>query len=130
METEKICAPIQREAVSADVLKADYLKWLELAEDYSTSSCDEINVLVGLDYYLQFISGEVRRQEGKISRVKVQNRITQVICPKKNGIHEKEQVDYHKTRSIVNVYNQIQEMLQTSNKVYLLQPTMGRSTVS
>ena len=70
VETERICAPIQREAVSIDVLNSEYLRPLEMAEDYSTSSCDEIDVLVGLDYYWQFITGEVIRQEGKPMAVK------------------------------------------------------------
>ena len=64
VETEKICPPISWEAIPADVLNAPFLKGLTLAEDYSNSSCDEIDVLVGLDYYWDFITGGRKTQAG------------------------------------------------------------------
>ena len=65
VETDRICAPISREAVSPDILNCSYLKGLDWAEDYSCSSTDEIDVLIGLDSYWDLISGKTRRKKIK-----------------------------------------------------------------
>ena len=65
IETDKICAPIRREAIPIDFLECQYLRGLDLAEDYSSSSNDEIDVLIGLDFYWDLITGRVKRKKDK-----------------------------------------------------------------
>ena len=65
VETDKICPPIHRQALPNNLLKCHYLQGIDLAEDYASSSDDEIHVLIGLDYYWEFVSGRVRREKHK-----------------------------------------------------------------
>merc|ERR1712055_1048304 len=63
VETDRICGPISREAVPPDILHSPYLRGLDLAEDYSCSSEDEIDVLIGLDSYWDLVSSKTRRKK-------------------------------------------------------------------
>lgn len=65
VETDRICPSIHREAITANLLESRYLQGIQLAEDYSSSSDDEVDVLIGLDYYWDFVSGRVKRQKDK-----------------------------------------------------------------
>lgn len=65
VETNKICPSIHREAIPSNLLDCRYLQGIYLAEDYTKSSDDEIDVLIGLDYYWDFVTGKVKRQRNK-----------------------------------------------------------------
>ena len=65
VETDRICASIKREGIPVDFLEGHYLRGLDLAEDYSTSSDDEIDVLIGLDFYWDLVTGRIRRKKDK-----------------------------------------------------------------
>ena len=65
VETDRICASIHREAIPHDFLECQYLRGLDLAEDYSSSSEDEIDVLIGLDFYWDLVTGRIRRKKDK-----------------------------------------------------------------
>ena len=63
VRTDKICAPIKRGAVPRVFLECPYLSGLDLAEDYSTSKDEEIDVLIGLDAYWSLVTGRVTRRK-------------------------------------------------------------------
>ena len=65
VETDVICSNIHREAVSNHVLEFSYLQGIDLAEDYSSTSDDTIDVLIGLDFYWSFVTGKTRRKPNK-----------------------------------------------------------------
>ena len=65
VETDKICSKIHREALPYNLFKCKYLRRIRLADDYTTSSDDEIDVLIGLNYYWSFVTGKVKRQINK-----------------------------------------------------------------
>ena len=65
IETDRICASIRREAIPVDFLECSYLRDLDLAEDYTVSSNDEIDVLIGLDFYWDLVTGRIRRKKDK-----------------------------------------------------------------
>ena len=65
IETDRICASIRREAIPPNFLECQYLRGLDLAEDYSSSSEDEIDVLIGLDFYWDLVTGISRREKDK-----------------------------------------------------------------
>ena len=65
IETDRICPSIHREALPSNLLQCKYLQGLNLAEDYTSSSDEEIDVLISLDYYWEFVTGRVKRQKNK-----------------------------------------------------------------
>ena len=65
IEIDKITRNVYREAIPSNFLQHWYLKGLQLAEDYEVENNEDIDILIGLDFYWQFITGRTRRQEGK-----------------------------------------------------------------
>ena len=62
--TDKICPSLRREAVPPAMLDAKYLRGLDMAQDYSSSDMEEIDVLIGLDAYWSFVTGRIKRKKG------------------------------------------------------------------
>ena len=65
VETEIITCNLKRESVPEQFFKHRYARGLQFAEDYSIANSDDIDVLIGLDFYWSFITGRVRRQLNK-----------------------------------------------------------------
>ena len=65
IETEIISPSINREAVPPNLLHCRYLQGIQLAENYTITDNEEIDVMIGLDYYWSFVTGRVKRQPGK-----------------------------------------------------------------
>ena len=63
IRTDQICAPIKRGVVPRVFLECPYLSGLDLAEDYTASKSEEIDVLIGLDAYWSLVTGRVRRRK-------------------------------------------------------------------
>ena len=57
IETDRICASIRREAIPVGFLECQYFRGLEATEDYADSSNDEMDVLIGLDFYWDLVTG-------------------------------------------------------------------------
>ena len=67
-------------------MKCKYLQGIQLAENYATSDEEDPDVMLGLDYYWSFITGRVRRQEGKpIAVESILGWILQVNSPEKSS---------------------------------------------
>ena len=60
-----ICSSLKNQAVELAVHKYPHLQGLKLADIPATSSEIEVNVLIGADYYWNFITGTVRRGESQ-----------------------------------------------------------------
>ena len=60
-----ICSPISNQAVEVAVEKYPYLNGLDLADNSSPSSDVNIDILIGADFYWNFVSNESRRGEGR-----------------------------------------------------------------
>ena len=65
VETDRISPSIHREALPPDLLNCKYLRGIQLAENYTVSNDEEIDIMIGLDYYWSFVTGRVKRQVGK-----------------------------------------------------------------
>ena len=65
VETETITCNLKRQPVPVQFLDHRYTKGLTFAEDYSVPNNNDIDVLVGLDYYWNFITGRIKRQLNK-----------------------------------------------------------------
>ena len=65
VETERITKDIRRQALPEHFLKHRYIQGLELAENYEVEDNEEIDILIGLDFYWDFITGKTRRQRNK-----------------------------------------------------------------
>ena len=63
VETNVIAPPIHRDALPTEFLKCRYLQGIQLSENYSESSDDGIDILIGADYYWDFVTGRVKRQK-------------------------------------------------------------------
>ena len=60
-----ICSSLKNQAVELAVHKYPHLQGLKLADIPATSSEIEVDVLIGADYYWNFITGTVRRGESQ-----------------------------------------------------------------
>ena len=65
VETETITCNLKRQPVPEHFFKHKYTKGLRFAEDYSVENNDDIDVLIGMDYYWSFITGKIKRQLNK-----------------------------------------------------------------
>ena len=65
VETELISPSIKREALPPNLLKYKYLQGIKIAENYAMSKTEDIDVMIGLDYYWVFVTGRVKRQFGR-----------------------------------------------------------------
>ena len=65
IEIDQITKNICREPIPQHFLKHSYIKGLQLAENYEEENNDDIDILIGLDYYWEFITGRTRRQKNK-----------------------------------------------------------------
>ena len=59
-----ICSPISNQAAEVAVEKYPHLSGLDLADNSSPSSDVDIDILIGADFYWNFVSNESRRGEG------------------------------------------------------------------
>jgi hypothetical protein len=60
-----ICSPISNQVVEVAVEKYPHLNGSDLADNNSPSSDVDINILIGADFYWNFVSNESRRSEGR-----------------------------------------------------------------
>ena len=58
-----ICSPISNQAVDLAVNTYPHLSGLNLADDSSSSNDVDIYILIGADFYWNFVSNESRRGE-------------------------------------------------------------------
>ena len=56
-----ICDPITRPAVPSHILSNRNLRNLNFADDYTKEEVKEIHILIGLDFYYNFITGRIKR---------------------------------------------------------------------
>ena len=59
-----ICSPISNQAVELATKNHPHLSGLDLADDSSSSNDVDIDILIGADFYWNFVSNESRRGEG------------------------------------------------------------------
>ena len=60
-----ICSPISNQAVEVALEKYPHLNGSDLADNSSPSSDVDIDILIGADFYWNFVSNESRRSEGR-----------------------------------------------------------------
>ena len=64
IEVDTITNPLITQPIPEHFLNHRYVKGLQFAEDYEMTNNEETDILIGLDYYWDFITGRVRKQKG------------------------------------------------------------------
>ena len=76
---DKICAPLQ--PVHLDPSKYQHLKGLTFADGYQRNA-EQVDILIGADFYYSIIEGSVRRSTSRNAPIAVKSRLGWILCGK------------------------------------------------
>ena len=74
-----ICSPIQNQAIQFAVESYDHLSHIELADSmkFSQNLGMDVDLLIGSDFYWNFLTGEIRR--GEVGPVAMKTKVGWVL---------------------------------------------------